>query len=84
MSGNNLFVHLGMILAEIPGISDEDKERIKQGFSAHCSGERLYVPTYKKSDHLAKLDALDGAPPQQVSKMLGISVRRVQQLRRLR
>lgn len=84
MSGSNLFVYLGMILSEIPGISDEDKERIKQGFSAHCSGERLYVPAYKKSDHLAKLDALDGAPPRQVSKMLGISVRQVQRLRRLR
>lgn len=84
MSGSNLFVYLGMILAEIPDITDAQKELIKQGFSARCSGERLYVPAYKKGDHLAKLDALDGAPPQQVSKMLGISVRHVQRLRRLR
>jgi len=81
---NNLYVYLGMILAEVPGITAEQKDLIKQGFSAHCGGERLYVPSYKKSDHLSKLDALDGSPPQQVSKMLGISVRQVQRLRRLR
>ncbi len=84
MSGNNLFVYLGMILAEIPDLTDAQKELIKHGFSARCSGERLYVPAYKKSDHLTALTALDGKPTQQAAKMLGISVRRVQQLRRIR
>lgn len=84
MSGGNLFVYLDMVLAEIPGITPEQKKLIKHGFSNHCGGERPYVPTHKKSDHLAKLDTLDGKQPKEVSKMLGISVRRVQQLRRLR
>lgn len=84
MSGNNLFVYLGMVLAEVPGITDEQKDLIRQRFSAHCSGERLYVPAYKKREHLAALDGLADAPPQQVSKMLGISVRQVQRLRRMR
>jgi hypothetical protein len=81
----NLFVILGMIRAEMPEISDDAWERIKQGLCKHASGERVYVPTYKKREHLAKLDQLDAdTSPKQAAKMLGIGVRRVQQLKRLR
>jgi len=85
MAGNNLFVILGMIRAEMREIrTDEDWEKAKRLFSQHASGERVYVPTYKKREHLAKLAELDSECPQKIAKMLGIGVRRVQQLRRLK
>lgn len=48
-------------------------------------GEKIYVPAYKKRNHLETLQSAgDDATPQKLSKLLGVSVRRVQQLKRLR
>lgn len=85
MSCNNLFVILGMLRAEMPEISDDTWERIKSGICKQAAGERVYVPAYKKRNHLEALQSAgDDATPQKLSKLLGVSVRRVQQLKRLR
>lgn len=48
-------------------------------------GEKIYVPAHKKRSHLETLQSAgDDATPQKLSKLLGVSVRRVQQLKRLR
>lgn len=49
-------------------------------------GEKIYVPAYnKKRRHLETIESAgDDATPRQLSKLLGVSVRRVRQLKRLR
>lgn len=84
MAGNNLFVILGMIRAEMPEIPDDAWERIKLGLCKHASGERVYVPAYKKANHLAQLDEMGEVSTKDAARMLGIGVRRVRQLKRMR
>ena len=84
MSADNLFVILGMMRAEMPEISDDIWEKLKRGLSANAAGARLYVPAYKKRNHLEAIaEAGEDATAQKLSKMLGVSVRRAQQLKKL-
>jgi len=74
-----------MLRAEMPEISDETWERIKRGLSAAAGGSPVYVPIYRKRDHLEKLALMsESADAQMISKALGISVRHARRLKRLR
>jgi len=85
MAGDNLFAILGMMRAEMPEISDETWDRIKRGLAAHAGGDRVYVPAGKKRNHLEAIAAAgENATAEQLSKLLGVTVRRAQQLKRLR
>lgn len=85
MAGDNLFVILGMLRAEMPEISDDTWERIKRGLVAHAGGDRVYVPQQRKRSHLEAIAAAgEAATADQLAKQLGVSVRRAQQLMRLR
>lgn len=85
MSCTNLFAIIGMLRAEMPEVSDDTWERIKSGICKQAAGERVYVPAYKKSNHLATLETVgDDATPQALSKLLGVSVRHVRRLKRLK
>lgn len=85
MASDNLFAILGMLRAEMPEISDETWEKLKRGLSSNAGGDRLYVPNQKKRAHLDTLATMSAdADAQQIAKVLGVSVRRAQQLKRLR
>lgn len=85
MAGDNLFAIIGMLRAELPEISDETWDKLKRAFSNHAGGTRPYVPAHKKRNHLDALAALgEEADAQQISKVLGVGVRRAQQLKRLK
>lgn len=86
MAGDNLFAILDMIRAEMPEISDEAWDRIKQGLSRHAGTDRVYVPAQsRKRAALEQLDALArDASAQQIAKLLGVSVVHARRLRRLR
>jgi hypothetical protein len=82
---DNLYVLLAMVRAEMPEVPDEAWEKIKRIIGARAGGDRVYVPMQKKRSQLEILsDVGDQASTAQVSKLLGVSVRRVQQLKRLR
>lgn len=84
MASDNLFAILGMLRAELPEISDEMWEKLKQKLTHNAGGERLYVPLHRKRSHLDVIaEAGETATAEQLSKILGVSVRRVRQLRRL-
>lgn len=86
MATDNLFAILDMIRAEMPEISDETWNRIKRGLSNNAGGDRVYVPSpSRKRSHLEALAEMnEDISAQQVSKMLGVSVSRAYQLKRLR
>ncbi len=79
----NLFAILDMIRAEMPEISDESWCLIKRGLSRNAGGVRVYVPNQKKRHHLDVIAQAADCSDDQLSKNLGVSVRRVQQLRKL-
>lgn len=84
MASDNLFAILGMLRAEMPEISDETWDKIKQGLTQNAGGERVYVPMQRKRSHLEAIaEAGEAASAEQLSKLLGVSVRRVRQLKRL-
>lgn len=75
-----------MVRAELPSeITDEAWARFKRAIARQAGGERPYIPAQKKRTHLEALAELGAdADVQKISKALGVSVRRAQQLKRLR
>jgi len=88
MGGDNLFVILGMIRAEMPEVSDAAWDKLKRMLGDAAGGTRPYVPLQKKRSHLEIIAAAgEEATAHQLSKMLGLSVvhaRRLKRLNRLR
>lgn len=85
MPSDNLFALLAMVRAEMPEVPDAAWEKIKRMLGDAAGGERVYVPAQKKRAHLEVIAAAgETASAAQLSKMLGVSVRRAQQLKRLR
>lgn len=86
MAGDNLFDILDMVRAELPfKVSDEAWAALKLQLSRAAGGERAYVPAQRKRCHLETMAEIgENADAQQLSKLLGVSVRRVQQLKKLR
>lgn len=86
MASDNLFAIIDMIRAEMPEISDETWNRIKRGLSNNAGGDRVYVParSRKRSHFEALAEMNEDVSAQQISKLLGVSVRQAQRLKRLR
>ena len=85
MAGYNLLDILAAIRSEMADIPDDQWEKFKRLLCSHAGGERVYVPTHKKRSHLEAIAAAgEQATAEQLAKMLGVSVRRAQQLKRLR
>lgn len=86
MAGDNLFAILGMIRAELGAeVSDAAWGRLMHMLRDHAGGTRPYVPSQPKRSRLDALAACDAeASADEVARKLGVSVRRVNQLRRLR
>lgn len=84
MAGDNLFAILAAIRAELPPEKHATLDQIKRLIGIHAGGATVYVPSQKKRAHLATLATMSAeADAQQIAKVLGVSVRRVQQLKRL-
>lgn len=85
MAGDNLFALLGMIRADLPEIPDSAWERIRHMLSDAAGGRDVYVPTARKQAHLEALAAADEAASNaELSMKLGVTVRHVKRLKRLR
>ncbi len=85
MAGDNLLDILSAIRAELSEIPDDQWEKFKRLLCTHAGGVRVYVPANKKRSHFETLATLsENADAQQIAKVLGVSVRRAQQLKRLR
>ena len=86
MATDNLFAILAMIRAELGDqVSDAAWDKIKRMLSAEAGGSRLYIPIARKRIHLDALAAADAsASSERLARILGISVRHVQRLKRLR
>lgn len=85
MAGDNLLDILSAIRGELTEIPDEQWEKFKRLLCSHAGGARVYVPAHKKRSHLETIAAAgDQATAEQLAKILGVSVRRAQQLKRLR
>lgn len=83
MSGN-LFAILGLIRAELPEVSDDAWRRLLHMLSDHAGGTSPYVPSQPKRSRLEALATCDAeASAAEMARKLGISRRRVNQLRRL-
>lgn len=81
---DNLFAVLAAIRREIPEVQDAAWDRLLHLLSDCAGGTRPYVPSQPKR---ARLEALAGcddtASAEELARRLGVSVRRVNQLRQL-
>lgn len=86
MADDNLFDILDMVRSELPfAVSDEAWAAFKLQLSRAAGGERYYLPALRKRSHLEAMAELgEDVSAQQLSKLLGVSVSRAYQLKRLR
>lgn len=75
-----------MIRAELPVEQHATLDQIKRLIGVHAGGGNVYVPALsRKRDRLEHLSALgEAADAQQISKMLGVTVRHARRLKQLR
>ena len=84
MASDNLFVILAMIRAELPDEQKATLDQIKRLIGTHAGGDRVYVPQQHKRSHLEAIaEAGESASVEQLSKLLGVSVRHARRLKRL-
>lgn len=87
MASDNLFEILAMIRAELPEEQRATLDQIKRLIGTHVGGDRVYVPSPRphKRSHLEALAEMSAdVSAQQIAKILGVSVSRAYQLKRLR
>ena len=86
MAGDNLFALLGMIRADLgDAVSDDAWAHIRRMLAARAGGERVYVPCGRKRARLEELAAADQtATNADLARLLGVSVSRIKQLKRLK
>ena len=82
MAGDNLYAILAGIRKALPDVSDAAWDTLLRMIGEAAAGERVYVPTRKKRSHLEALAAADEqATADDLAKLLGVSVRRVRQIK---
>lgn len=76
---------LAIAKRELPNVPPEVWARIERGIRVNLGTQRLYIAALRKREHLEALsDANEQATAAQLSTMIGVSVRRVQQLKKLK
>lgn len=84
-NGDNLHDLVEVARREMPDVPPEVWERFIALASLRYGASRLYVAAQNKRRHLEALAAADVTQDaEQLARVLGLSVRRIQQLRRLR
>lgn len=88
MSGDNLAEILAIARLELPDVPDQVWARIEAMIRNDYGTQRIYIAAHRKRQHLSTLDALSQADQSvdtgKLAATLGVSVRRAQQLKRLR
>lgn len=84
MAGDSLHDVIALLRAEMPDVAPEIWDRLLTITGRHFGAQRIYIPVQKKRLHLEALAAADeDADAAQLSSVLGVSVRRVHQLKKL-
>jgi len=69
----------------LPDVPESEWSRIENRIRLDFGTQRIYIAARRKKSHLDALaEAGEDADAQQLAQRLGVSVRRIQQLRRLR
>lgn len=85
MAGDNLKELLDLARAEMPDIPEEAWSRLEGVIRANFGTARLYIAARKKARHLQEIEASSTSDdPEQLARRMGVSVRRLQQLKKLR
>lgn len=83
-SGDNLADLLAVARREMPDVPAAVWERFARLAARHCGASRIYVASARKRRHLEAMAAADAAADvEKLAALLGISPRRVRQLRQL-
>lgn len=83
-NGDNLADLIEMVRREMPDVPDEVWQRFTLLASLKYGASRVYIPAQKKRRHLEAMAAADlNQDTERLATILGLSVRRVQQLKRL-
>lgn len=69
---------------EMDDVPPETWARLERIIRLNFGAHRAYIASQKKGRHLAALEAAGNQDVDRVASMLGVSVRRVQQLKRLK
>ena len=84
-TGDSLADLIALARREMADVPVEVWERFYRLASSNYGASRIYVASQKKRRHLEALAAADESlDAEQIAAMLGVSVRRAQQLKRLR
>lgn len=82
---DNLYAILAAIRAEMPEVPDASWDKLRRLIGTHAAGTRVYVAAEPKRSRLELLAELGAeADAQQIARTLGVSVRRAQQLKRIK
>lgn len=68
----------------MPDVPAETWSRLEQIIRLNFGAQRAYIASQKKGRHLALLESTNEQDAEKVAQMMGVSVRRVQQLKRLK
>lgn len=83
-NADNLTALIALARREMPEVPSEVWERFAVLAGLACGGRKIYVGTQKKRRHLEALAAADETQDaEKLAALLGVSVRRIQQLKRL-
>lgn len=84
-AGDRLREILDLARRELPDVPAEVWERFEGLTRANFGTERIYIAAHRKRSHLEALAQADeSADVERLAQLLGVSPRRVRQLRRLR
>lgn len=87
MGGDDLSLILEVMRAELPGVPAEAWDRVERAIRETHGGRDSYIARRVKRDRLAEIEAAmradESITAAELSQRLGLSVRRVQQLKRL-
>lgn len=88
MPGDNLTEILAIARREAPDVPDQVWQRVEAMIRNDYGTQRIYIAAHRKRQHLNTLEALSkadqAADTGKLAATLGVSVRRVQQLKRIR
>ena len=74
---------IAILARSMPDVPAETWSRMINELRRNFPGHRPYIAGHKKGRHLAILENNKDQDEEKVAKMLGVSVRRVQQLKKL-
>lgn len=69
---------------DMPDVPPETWARLERVIRLNFGAQRAYIASQKKGRHLAMLESAADQDAEKVAQMMGVSVRRVQQLKKLR